>query len=58
MFIVVGTGGNPRIYRTVEPSFKPETKRTGFYEFLEFYNANGNNCENEWDDDDNDNKTR
>ena len=44
--------------RMVEPRFQPENKRTDFYDFLEFYNANRNKYENKLDDDDNDNKTR
>ena len=58
---VLGTGGGgviPELIWWWNQGFKPETKRTDFYELLEFYIANRNKYENEWDDDDNDNKKR
>ena len=51
-------GGNPRIDRMVEPRFQPENKENRFLWVFSFYDANRNKYENEWDDDDNDNKTR
>ena len=57
--VVVGTGGvTHELMKMVEPRFQPENKENRFLWVFSFYDANRNKYENEWDDDDNDNKTR